>query len=42
MGVPPPWIIALFGTFITVMMWLAKQHSAANARKVDLGALMGE
>ncbi|CAB3747626.1 lysophospholipid transporter LplT [Paraburkholderia humisilvae] len=39
---PAPWIIALFGTFITVMMWLAKRHSAANARKVDLGALIGE
>src|SRR6201991_235507 len=39
---PVPWIIALFGTFITVLMWLAMRHSAANARKVDLGALIGK
>jgi LPLT family lysophospholipid transporter-like MFS transporter len=39
---PVPWIIALFGTFITVLMWLAMRHSAANARKVDMRALIGE
>jgi LPLT family lysophospholipid transporter-like MFS transporter len=39
---PVPWIIALFGTFITLMMWLAKRRSAANARKVDMRALIGE
>jgi MFS transporter, LPLT family, lysophospholipid transporter len=39
---PVPWIIALFGAFITAMMWLAMRHSAANARKVDLGSLIGE
>jgi MFS transporter, LPLT family, lysophospholipid transporter len=39
---PVPWIIALFGSFITLMMWLAMRHSAANARKVDMHALIGE
>jgi MFS transporter, LPLT family, lysophospholipid transporter len=39
---PVPWIIATFGSFITVMMWLARRHSAANARKVDLGAMISE
>jgi MFS transporter, LPLT family, lysophospholipid transporter len=37
---PVPWIITTFGTFITVLMWLAKRHSAASARKVDLGAMI--
>ncbi|HEY3599354.1 MAG TPA: lysophospholipid transporter LplT [Paraburkholderia sp.] len=37
---PVQWIIALFGTFITLMMWLAKRHSAANAHKVDMRALI--
>jgi MFS transporter, LPLT family, lysophospholipid transporter len=36
------WIIALFGTFITALMWLAQRHSAANARKVDMQALLDE
>lgn len=39
---PVPWIIATFGTFITVLMWLAKRHSAASAKKVDLGAMIRE
>jgi hypothetical protein len=32
----------VFGTFITFMMWLAKRRSTANARKVDMRALVGE
>jgi LPLT family lysophospholipid transporter-like MFS transporter len=39
---PVPWIIVLFGAFIAVLMWLAQRHSAANARKVDMGALIRE
>ncbi len=40
--VPVQWIIAVFGTFITLMMWLAKRHAAANAHKVDMRALIEE
>jgi LPLT family lysophospholipid transporter-like MFS transporter len=39
---PVPWIIATLGTFITVLMWIAKRHSAASAKKVDLGAMIRE
>jgi LPLT family lysophospholipid transporter-like MFS transporter len=39
---PVQWIIAVFGVFITGMMWLAKRRSAANAHKVDMRALIGE
>jgi MFS transporter, LPLT family, lysophospholipid transporter len=37
---PAPWIIVVFGTFITFMMWLAKRRSMANARTVDMRALV--
>jgi MFS transporter, LPLT family, lysophospholipid transporter len=37
---PAPWIIAVFGTFITFMMWLAKRRSMANARTVDMRVLV--
>ncbi len=40
--VPAPWIIVVFGSFICLMIWLAKRRSAANARKVDLRALVEE
>jgi hypothetical protein len=40
--VPVPWIIVVFGTFITFMMWLAKRRSVANARTVDMRALVEE
>jgi LPLT family lysophospholipid transporter-like MFS transporter len=36
---PVPWIIVVFGTFITFMMWLAKRRSMANARTVDMRVL---
>jgi len=39
---PVQWIIVVFGSFITFMMWLAKRRSAANARKVDMRALVEE
>ena len=39
---PVQWIIAVFGLFITGMMWLAKRRSAANAHKVDMHALIEE
>jgi MFS transporter, LPLT family, lysophospholipid transporter len=38
--VSAPWIIVVFGSFICVMIWLAKRRSVANARKVDLRALV--
>jgi MFS transporter, LPLT family, lysophospholipid transporter len=37
---PVPWIIVVFGTFITFMMWLAKRRSMANARSVDMRILV--
>ncbi|HLX03615.1 MAG TPA: lysophospholipid transporter LplT [Trinickia sp.] len=40
--VPAQWIIVIFGSFICLMIWLAKRKSAANARKVDLRALVEE
>ncbi|MGV2287457.1 lysophospholipid transporter LplT [Trinickia sp. YCB016] len=40
--VPPQWIIVIFGSFICLMIWLAQRKSAANARKVDLRALIEE
>ncbi|MBN3762835.1 lysophospholipid transporter LplT [Burkholderia sp. Ac-20365] len=39
---PVEWIIAVFGLFITGMMWLAQRRSAANAHKVDMHALIEE
>ncbi|APR35599.1 lysophospholipid transporter LplT [Paraburkholderia sp. SOS3] len=39
-GMPVPWIIATFGAFITVLMWLAMRHTAASAKKADLGAMI--
>jgi len=39
---PVQWIIAVFGVFITGMMWLAQRRSAANAHKVDMRALIEE
>ncbi|CAG4892445.1 lysophospholipid transporter LplT [Paraburkholderia saeva] len=39
---PVQWIIVVFGTFITFMMWLARRRSLANARKVDMRALVEE
>ncbi|TAL95608.1 MAG: lysophospholipid transporter LplT [Paraburkholderia sp.] len=40
--VPVQWIIVVFGTFITFMMWLARRRSLMNARKVDMRALIRE
>ncbi len=40
--VPVQWIIVVFGTFITFMMWLARRRSLMNARKVDMRALIEE
>ncbi|QCP49261.1 lysophospholipid transporter LplT [Trinickia violacea] len=40
--VPAQWIIVIFGSFICLMIWLAKRKSVANARKVDLRALVEE
>ncbi|WP_343673246.1 lysophospholipid transporter LplT [Paraburkholderia heleia] len=40
--VPVQWIIVVFGIFVSTMIWLAMRHSAANARTVDLQALVDE
>ena len=40
--VPVQWIIVVFGSFITFMMWLAKRRSAVNERTVDMRALVEE
>jgi MFS family permease len=37
---PVQWIIVVFGTFITFMMWLAKRRHADNARKVAMHLLV--
>jgi MFS transporter, LPLT family, lysophospholipid transporter len=39
---PVQWIIVVFGTFITFMMWLARRRSLMNARKVDIRTLIEE
>ncbi|MBC8727207.1 lysophospholipid transporter LplT [Paraburkholderia sp. UCT2] len=39
---PAQWIIVVFGTFITLLMWLAKRRSAANERRVDMRAMIEE
>ena len=39
---PAQWIIVVFGSFITFMMWLAKRRSAVNERTVDMRALVEE
>jgi MFS transporter, LPLT family, lysophospholipid transporter len=39
---PAQWIIVVFGTFIAAMIGLAMRRSAANARTVDLRALVDE
>ncbi len=39
---PVPWIIVVFGTFITFMMWMAKRRSNTNARRVDMRAMLEE
>lgn len=40
--VPVQWIIVVFGIFVAAMIWLAMRRSAANARMVDLQALVDE
>jgi MFS family permease len=39
---PAQWIIVVFGSFITLLMWLAKRRSAANERRVDMRAMIEE
>jgi LPLT family lysophospholipid transporter-like MFS transporter len=39
---PVPWIIVVFGTFITFMMWMAKRRSNTNARTVNMRAMLEE
>ncbi|MFP4889426.1 lysophospholipid transporter LplT [Paraburkholderia sp. EG304] len=39
---PAQWIIVVFGSFITVLMWLAKRRSAENERRVDMRAMIEE
>jgi hypothetical protein len=39
---PVQWIIVVFGSFVTFMIWLAKRRSAANSREVDMRALVEE
>ncbi|WP_133648399.1 lysophospholipid transporter LplT [Paraburkholderia flava] len=39
---PVQWIIVVFGSFITVMIWLARRRSLVNAREANLAGLIGE
>ncbi|MEX3852858.1 lysophospholipid transporter LplT [Paraburkholderia sp. BR10923] len=39
---PAQWIIVVFGSFITLLMWLAKRRSATNERRVDMRAMIEE
>ncbi|WP_042300996.1 lysophospholipid transporter LplT [Paraburkholderia kururiensis] len=39
---PVQWIIVVFGSFVTLMIWLAKRRSAANSREVDMQTLVEE
>jgi hypothetical protein len=39
---PAQWIIVVFGSFITFMMWLAKRRSAMNECTVDVRAMVEE
>ncbi|ADG15894.1 major facilitator superfamily MFS_1 [Paraburkholderia atlantica] len=39
---PAQWIIVVFGSFITLLMWLAKRRSAENERRVDMRAMIEE
>jgi MFS family permease len=39
---PAQWIIVVFGSFITLLMSLAKRRGAANERAVDMRAMVGE
>jgi len=39
---PVPWIIVVFGVFVSGMIGLAMRRNAANARAVDLRALIDE
>jgi MFS transporter, LPLT family, lysophospholipid transporter len=39
---PVQWIIVVFGSFITVMIWLARRRSVVNAREANLAGLIGE
>ncbi|MGH8781181.1 lysophospholipid transporter LplT [Paraburkholderia sp.] len=39
---PVQWIIVVFGSFITVMIWLAKRRSVVNAREANLAELISE
>ncbi|RDU97874.1 lysophospholipid transporter LplT [Trinickia dinghuensis] len=41
-NMPVQWIIVTFGGFVCAMIWLAKRRSEANARRVDLRAMIGE
>lgn len=40
--VPVQWIIVMFGTFVCLMIWLAKRRSMVNARHMDLPAFVEE
>jgi len=40
--VPVQWIIVVFGLFVSAMIGLAMHRSAANARAVDLRAMIDE
>ncbi|NIF81263.1 lysophospholipid transporter LplT [Paraburkholderia sp. Cy-641] len=39
---PAQWIIVVFGSFITLLMWLAMRRSAVNERMVDMRAMVEE
>ncbi|MGF6538267.1 lysophospholipid transporter LplT [Paraburkholderia youngii] len=39
---PAQWIIVVFGSFITLLMWLAKRRSATNERRADMRAMIEE
>ncbi len=39
---PVQWIIVAFGAFVCAMFWLAKRRSDANARQLNIGAMIDE
>ena len=41
-NVPVQWVIVVFGSFVCAMIWLAKRRGDANARRVDLRAMIEE
>jgi LPLT family lysophospholipid transporter-like MFS transporter len=39
---PVQWIIVAFGAFVCTMIWLVKRRGDANARHLDIAAMIDE